>query len=80
MMRLVAGDAVRLVGAGGALGIAGALATTRLLESWLYGVEARDASTIAGVFAVLALTAAVACIHPARRAMSVDPVTALKHR
>jgi ABC-type antimicrobial peptide transport system permease subunit len=78
MMRLVAADAARLVGVGSALGVAAALATTRLLESWLYGVGARDVTTIALVFGILAATACAACIQPARRAMSVDPVTALK--
>jgi ABC-type antimicrobial peptide transport system permease subunit len=80
VLRLVAADAIRLVAAGSVLGIGGALATTRLLETWLYGVDARDGGTMAAVSIVLVITAIAACIQPARRALAVDPVTALKER
>ena len=80
VLRLVAVDALRMVAAGSVLGIAAALATTRLLQTWLYGVDARDGATIAAVSLLLVVTAIAACIQPARRALSVDPVTALKER
>jgi putative ABC transport system permease protein len=80
VLRLVATDALRLVSAGAVLGVGGALATTKLLDTWLYGVGARDAATMTVVSMVLVVTAVAACIHPARRALAVDPVTALKER
>lgn len=80
VVRLVGRDALRLVGTGAVIGIAGSLAGAHLLDSWLYGIEARDAGTIAAVTLILAATAAAACIQPARRALAVDPIAALKER
>jgi putative ABC transport system permease protein len=59
-------------------GIAGALLLGSLLESLLYGVAARDTSTIALAAVVLLAVTAIACVIPARRATRVDPVTALR--
>lgn len=80
VVRLVAADAMRLTAIGGALGVAGALATTRLLDTWLYGVEARDGATIAAAAVIVIATAAAACVQPARRALSIDPITTLRER
>lgn len=80
VLRLVARDAVLMIAAGMVLGTAGATASTRLLETWLYGVEAGDATTLAAAIAILAATALVACVHPAYRALSADPLNALKER
>ena len=67
-----------LTAAGLAIGIAGAFATTRVLASMLYGTSATDAATFSATAAVLALVSALAGLVPARRAMLVDPVTALR--
>jgi len=78
VMKLVLGEGLRLVVIGLALGVAGAFALTRSLSSLLYGVGAGDPLTFAGVAAVLALVALAACAVPARRAMRVDPMLALR--
>jgi len=65
-----------LVGIG--LGLAGAFVVTRWLASELYGVGPADVLTYAGVALVMALVTMFACYIPARRAMSVDPLVALR--
>lgn len=75
---LVLRQAVPLVGLGLGLGVVGALSVTRVLESLLYGVTATDLPTFAGVVAVLAGTALVACQIPALRATRADPAEALR--
>lgn len=60
------------------LGIALALATTRILAGFLYEVEPTDPLTLAGVAVVLLLVSAVACVLPARRATGVNPVDVLR--
>jgi putative ABC transport system permease protein len=75
---MVLREGSRLVAAGLLLGIAGALATTRLLASILFRTRPFDPSTIAAVSALLALAALLACYLPARRAASIDPLTALR--
>ena len=62
-----------------ALGVAGALAVTRILSGLLFGVSPLDAPTFIGTSLLLGLTALVACAVPARRAMGVDPIEAVKY-
>ena len=67
-----------LVVAGIAIGLAGALALTRLMQALLFGVTAADLPTYAAVAAILAMVGGLACYLPARRAMRVDPVATLR--
>jgi predicted permease len=68
----------RLVLVGLAAGVAASIASTRLLRSQLFGVQAGDPLAYAAVVAVLALVTLVACYLPARRAAGVDPMVALR--
>jgi ABC-type lipoprotein release transport system permease subunit len=76
--RSVMGQAGRLVAIGTALGVAGAMAGTRLLESMLFGVKPRDPVVAVAAPLVLAAAALAACALPARRAAAVEPMTALR--
>jgi putative ABC transport system permease protein len=77
--RLVIGRGAGLAALGVAIGITGALALTKLLSSLLYAVKPTDPATFAGVAFLLGLIAVLACYVPARRAMRVDPMVALRH-
>jgi putative ABC transport system permease protein len=68
----------RLVGIGLAVGIVASLASTRLLRSQLFGVQAVDPLAYAVVILLLAAVALLACYVPARRAAAVDPMIALR--
>jgi putative ABC transport system permease protein len=78
VIRGVVRTALVLGAVGIALGIAGALGLTRLLESFLFGVTATDPATFAGVAALLLLVSLVASYVPARRAAGIDPISALR--
>ena len=80
VFRLVLEQGARLIAVGIALGVAGALASGRLLASFLYGVRAADPVLLLLVAAFLALVALVAVYIPARRAASVDPMLALREQ
>ena len=75
---LVIAQGMKLALAGVAVGIAAALALTRVIGSLLYGVAPTDALTFATVPAILAITALAASYLPARRASRVDPMVALR--
>jgi predicted permease len=75
---LVVRDGMRLVAIGLALGAAGALALSRLLEHLLFGVDGRDLATLIGSALLLAIVGFIACYLPARRATRVDPMLALR--
>ena len=79
LLRLVFGHATKLVAIGLLAGIGAALWLTMLMQSLLFGVAANDIATYAAVSALLTLVAFAACCIPARRAMSVDPVVALRY-
>jgi len=79
VMKMVLKQSMAQLGAGIAIGIAGALAVTRLLGSLLYGVRPTDPTTIGGVAVLLAGVAVAASLIPARRAMKVDPMVALRY-
>jgi len=80
VMRLILAGGGKLVAAGVVAGMMAALALTRLMASMLYGVNAVDPLTFAGVGALLTLVALSACYAPARRATRVDPATALRYQ
>jgi predicted permease len=79
VLRLVVWQGARLALTGVSIGIASALALTRLMTRLLYGVSATDPVTFAGLALILTLVAITACCLPARRAMRVDPVVALRY-
>jgi predicted permease len=78
VLRLVLGEGMGLVLAGVAFGVVGALALSRFLRSLLYGVGSDDIPTLLCVAALLSIVALGACYLPARRAMRIDPVVALR--
>ncbi|MGH9762943.1 MAG: FtsX-like permease family protein, partial [Blastocatellia bacterium] len=64
---------------GGVLGLAGAMALTRLMSGLLFEVSPTDPVTFSVIAAVLALVTLAACYLPARRATATDPIVALKY-
>jgi putative ABC transport system permease protein len=78
VMSLVLAQGLRLFGAGLAIGLSGALALTRLMRHLLFETSVTDASSFLGAVAVLAAVTLLACYLPARRAMAVDPLRALR--
>jgi len=78
ILGLVVGRGMKLTGAGLAIGTVAAFGASRLLAKMLYGVKATDPATYGVAIAALGTIALVACYLPARRAMRVDPVNALK--
>jgi predicted permease len=79
ILRLVIGQGARLALIGVAIGVAAALVFTRWMSALLYGISSNDPSTFAEVSVLLIVVAPAACYVPARRAMRVDPIVALRH-
>jgi len=78
ILRLVLGEAARVIGAGLALGLAGAALAGRLTQDLLYGVDAYDPPTVAALSLSLAVVALLASSLPARRALRTDPLIAMR--
>jgi ABC-type antimicrobial peptide transport system permease subunit len=78
VLRLVMASGLKLVAVGIALGLAGALALTRFLQSLLFGVTAHDPVAFVTNAALLLAVAAAACALPALRASRVDPMRVLR--
>jgi putative ABC transport system permease protein len=78
VFRLIIGRAVGLAAGGAVLGLVGAAWLTRLMENLLFAISPNDPATFAIVPALLLIVTVIACYIPARRAMRVDPVTALR--
>ena len=79
VLRLVLLEGFKLILVGAILGIAGAFALTRLLSSLLYNVSVTDPLIFSSVTALLVAVSLAACYVPARRAMRVDPIVALRY-
>jgi len=78
ILSLILRQGARMTMMGAAIGIAASLALTRLMTSELFGVTAHDPLTFSGVTLLLMFVALGACYMPARRAMRVDPISALR--
>ena len=78
VMRIVIAEGLRLAAIGLVLGLAGACLVSRGMQSLLYGVNGLDLTAFSMVAAILVASALLACCIPARRAVSVDPVIALR--
>lgn len=78
VLRMVLSQGMRVAGVGLLLGLVGTLALSRVLASFLFGVRPYDPLTLAGMAVVLLLVSLTACLVPARRATSVDPVRVLQ--
>jgi ABC-type antimicrobial peptide transport system permease subunit len=79
VLRLILGEGTRMALIGVAIGIVAALGLTRLMRNQLFGVSAQDPLTFGGVALCLVIVAIAACYVPARRAMRVDPIVALRY-
>jgi ABC-type antimicrobial peptide transport system permease subunit len=79
VFRLILGEGMKMAGLGLAVGLLAALGLTRLMAGLLFGVSATDPLTFVSLAALLAIVALAACYIPARRAMRVDPIVALRY-
>jgi putative ABC transport system permease protein len=75
---LIIGEGFRLIASGIGAGLVAAIAFSRVLRTFLFGVEPTDPLTLIGVGVVFAIVAMFACWAPARRATAIDPVEALR--
>jgi predicted lysophospholipase L1 biosynthesis ABC-type transport system permease subunit len=79
VLRMVLSQGAALFVTGAGIGLVAALALSRALEHWLYGVSANDPWSFVSITMLLAAVTLLACYIPARRAMRVDPLTALRY-
>jgi putative ABC transport system permease protein len=79
VLQLVLGQGVKLTLLGVAIGLTAVSGLSRLLESLLFGVSATDPATFASISVLLVSIALLACFLPARRALTVDPMVALRY-
>jgi len=79
VVMLIMRQGLLLTLAGIGIGVAGALALTRVLSGLLFGVDATDPATFAAIVLLLAVVSLIACYIPARRATRVDPLVALRY-
>jgi putative ABC transport system permease protein len=78
VLRLVVGQGMRLTAVGIIVGVGGAVLLTRFMSTLVYGVNTTDLLTFLVLPAIPAAVALAACLVPARRAMKIDPVIALR--
>jgi len=79
VLRMILGEGMRITFVGVGIGVVAALGLTRLIAKVIYGVSASDPLTFFGVAILLSGVALLACYIPARRAMRVDPIIALRY-
>jgi putative ABC transport system permease protein len=79
VLGLILRQGLLLTAIGVAIGLAGALALTRVMSGLLFGVGSTDPATFAGIVLLLTLVSLIACYLPARRATRVDPLIALRY-
>jgi ABC-type antimicrobial peptide transport system permease subunit len=79
VLRQILGESMKMTLIGIFIGLLAALGLTRLMANLLFGVSATDPLTFVGVGVILAIVAMAACYVPARRAMRVDPIVALRY-
>jgi putative ABC transport system permease protein len=80
VLRQILREGMSVTAIGAAIGLAAALALSRIMADYVYGIKATDPLTYALATIVLVLTALAACYVPARRAASVDPMKALRNQ
>ena len=79
VLRQILAESMKMTAIGILIGLLAALGVTPLMANLLFGVSATDPVTFAGVGTILAMVALAACYVPARRAMKLDPMVALRH-